>query len=410
MKKNHITSAAIVLLALVILAGTILPAAAAPQPAPLMTNPGSTNLVSCWSFDETSGTRNDLYGSNHLTDYNTVGYATGKIGNAADFELNNTEYMGGSNLTLNDSFTAAGWVKLESKSLNQVFFTQWAYSTNNRRWKIAYDVAADRFLFEISTDGTFANRVGVYAGALGSPQLDTWYYIVATYSKGSGLTIRVNQDNANVTNSAASMHTGSSALGVGTFMPIEGAVRDYADGLLDEWILYSRALSSTEAEWLYNSGNGRACSVINPTATPTVTATRTATATVTPTSVPPTATPTITATATLTSIPPTATGTATATLTSIPPTATATGTATATLTSIPPTTTATGTATVTPTITATVPTPTPSNTPEPGPTPIYPNTVTYGDLIQISLLTGLCLAAAVFLIFYILFHTLLRRK
>ncbi|MBU0513002.1 MAG: hypothetical protein KJ638_15045, partial [Chloroflexi bacterium] len=43
-------------------------------------------LVAWWSLDETSGTRYDSHGGNHLSDNNTVGYSTGKQGNSANFE------------------------------------------------------------------------------------------------------------------------------------------------------------------------------------------------------------------------------------------------------------------------------------------------------------------------------------
>ena len=54
----------------------------------------STGLLAFWKMAETSGTRYDETANNEdLTDNNTVSYATGKVGNAADFEASNNEYL-----------------------------------------------------------------------------------------------------------------------------------------------------------------------------------------------------------------------------------------------------------------------------------------------------------------------------
>ena len=70
-----------------------------------------TGLVSWWNLDETSGTRADSVGSNHLTDVNTVGYAAGKIGNAASFVAANNETLSTETALFEDDFTLSMWVK-----------------------------------------------------------------------------------------------------------------------------------------------------------------------------------------------------------------------------------------------------------------------------------------------------------
>jgi hypothetical protein len=52
-------------------------------------------LVSYWKLDEFSDgsfsvTRRDSFGSNHLTDENTVGSAISKVGDGADFKSANS--------------------------------------------------------------------------------------------------------------------------------------------------------------------------------------------------------------------------------------------------------------------------------------------------------------------------------
>lgn len=392
MFKRLAPAAAIIFLLVV----SFLPAHAAPTAAP--TNPGSTNLVACWSLDETSGTRADLYGSNNLTDNNTVLYGTGKVSNAADFERDNSEYLSGSNLSLT-SFTWNGWIKLESKTGFQFIANQWDYTNNKMRWALAYDNSIDRFRLYISTNGS--DTIDVIANNFGSPSTNTWYFVTAAFSSGNQLSISVNAGTPDTTSTASTMYNGSVSFYMGTRTNTN---LGYFDGMIDEAIIYSRVLTTDEIDWLYNSGSGRACSDINPTPTPTRTSTVTATPTITNT-------PTATATVTETPLPNTATPTATVTETGLPNTSTPT--ATVTETAIPSTATPTGTATVTATATITAtpgPSLTPSNTPEPGATPVYSNVISYGDLIIVSQLTGICILGAIFLILFVLFNTLLRRK
>ena len=77
------------------------------------------NLVSYWSFDEVSGTRNDSEGSNHLTDNGTVTTADGKQNSSADFDDSNNEYLShasNSDFQTGDvDFTWAGWIYIENK-------------------------------------------------------------------------------------------------------------------------------------------------------------------------------------------------------------------------------------------------------------------------------------------------------
>jgi len=90
------------------------------RPRSLPWSTGSTlldGLVSWWNLDETSGVRYDAVGSNDLTDNNTVGYAGGKIGNAASFVKAQTEYLSTAytaTLDLPTAFTYSCWFKTDS--------------------------------------------------------------------------------------------------------------------------------------------------------------------------------------------------------------------------------------------------------------------------------------------------------
>jgi hypothetical protein len=76
--------------------------------------------ISHWSLDETSGVRYDSSTtSNDLSDNNTVLYATGKLDNAGDFELSNSEWLSitdasQTSLEPSTAFSVSGWYKFES--------------------------------------------------------------------------------------------------------------------------------------------------------------------------------------------------------------------------------------------------------------------------------------------------------
>lgn len=99
-----------------------------------------TGLVAFWNLDEESGTRDDAISTNDLTDYNTTGYATGKISNAALFvnandealyHADNAELSLGADVT----FTVAFWFNPTAVNITQtligkengfkIFASQW---------------------------------------------------------------------------------------------------------------------------------------------------------------------------------------------------------------------------------------------------------------------------------------------
>ena len=53
----------------------------------------STNIQAYWKMDETSDARADVFGTNHLSDYNTVSFASGIRGNAGAYVGTNSEML-----------------------------------------------------------------------------------------------------------------------------------------------------------------------------------------------------------------------------------------------------------------------------------------------------------------------------
>lgn len=363
---------------------------------PLYNNPGTSGLAAWWSLDETSGTRNDSHGSNHLTDNNTVGYAAGKKSNAAYFVVSNAEA-----LTITDNasvsagdvdITLCGWINLANKSTNHMLISKWSAGTNNRAYWLYYNVTLDRFVIQISSNGEVGGAVSLQASSFGSPSAASWHYVCAWHDAAANtLNIQINNGTVDSSSHSAGIFDDAGPLALGA--AYTNPSTQYSDALIDEVILYKRVLSADERTWLYNAGDGRAYSEIAPTPTPTNTATFT-----------PSNTPTFT---------PSPTFTFTATFTpshtpETPSTETFTPTPSETPTETPtPTETATPTATFTPTITYT---PSPTRTPGNMATAFYDGIITYGDAANVTVTALLCLVVVIGLLIYLTSTYLQRRR
>jgi hypothetical protein len=216
-------------------------------------NTYGTGLVEHWKFEETSGNRTGSFASTVLTDVNTVASATGKQGTGADFEGSNSEYFYvASDLSLSSTsdMSISFWFKLESTSGAQTFFFY-----NNDNASSDFQVYCD-----LNQGGTnfiravcFPENVSGYTWS----GIDTnWHHLVWTFKYN---TASIGQNLYLDASLIASSST--SAAGVGT---IEnklyiGASQDpsrYLDGVMDEFTIWSRELSSSEVSGIYNSGNG----------------------------------------------------------------------------------------------------------------------------------------------------------
>ena len=218
----------------------------------------TTDLVSFWKLDESSGTRYDAFGSNDLTDNNTVGQGTGTVyANAADFEVTNNEY-----LTVADNaglrpanFTFSCWVKLESKRAQSIIASKDVYNSNaTREWVLDYESGFDRFNFYV-----FYNSSGgwdlVQANNFGSVSAGVWYHVCLTCNN-SEITIRINGGTADSTSVTSSPRNTSSSppFALGSFFSSPGTTTAGAemDGLIEAAGLWSRVLSDAEITALAN--------------------------------------------------------------------------------------------------------------------------------------------------------------
>lgn len=211
-----------------------------------------TNLVAWWSLDEASGQRNDSHSNNlHLTDVNTVGQGTGKVGNCADFVSANSEELTRASESLlqpgDTDFSFSVWVKADSLSGNQGIFGKWHPSTAPQNEYTLAESGSD-WLFAVRGATTQTN---VSAGI--TVVTGTWYHAVCYHDSTANETGIILDDATPVTAAhTEGLNQASQPFRIGNYHS-GGA---FHDGLIDEVGYWSRLLTAAEITELYNSGSG----------------------------------------------------------------------------------------------------------------------------------------------------------
>jgi len=227
-------------------------------------------LVSYWGLDQTSGPRWDYHGLHHMSAFNDVGYRTGKFSNAASFVRPSGQYLETS-LVSNDplilgdiaTFTVTCWVILNDKADRSTIISQAGPGTATTSFLLRYDLINDRFRFAVTRLGT--GETFVHANNLGSPAINTWYFIAAKFRADKYLQISVNGGTADVsatTGGPPNATTEPYRIGC-IFNP--GAT-DFMSGAIDEIGFWKRELSDAEILQLYNNGFGRSYDQLFPPA------------------------------------------------------------------------------------------------------------------------------------------------
>ena len=205
-------------------------------------------LIAHWRLDEASGTRADAHGGNDLNDFNTVGQAAGKVGNAASFVANNQEYLGtidSAALSMGDiDFTIAGWVRFDT--LNGCgLLGKWG--ADSLEYMLFFD--GTNLGLNVSDDGT--NSVSVVNSA--PIVANTWYLLVAWHDAiADTINVSVNNNAAASLAHGTGVYDGDAAVYLGRNE--EGFT--FLNGRLDSISIWKRVLSAGERTQLYNSGNG----------------------------------------------------------------------------------------------------------------------------------------------------------
>lgn len=213
------------------------------------------NLAGYWKLDESTGSAADsTANANTLTNNGSITYVAWKINNGASSSATGWLYST-SNLWITSwSISISLWVKLNSEIwAGQYFFvSQWNNADNKVFYRIYYEYNwwTRRVVF-----GRDKNSVGEQKVITNITLWTTnWHHLVMTY------------DWTNIVwyiDTTASSPTAASGNGSGTARN-EFVIWAYynwawsapANAIMDEYWVWSRALSSTEVTSLNNGGNG----------------------------------------------------------------------------------------------------------------------------------------------------------
>lgn len=226
--------------------------------APLAHATDLTNsLVSYWKLDEASGGAVDSIGSNNLINTGTVTYTAGKINNGANASTGQKlSIADNASLSITGNLTISAWLKRATGNLARI--TKYNSSGNEVSYYLGWETS-DHLIFIVSVDGVEANMAYVLSN---SAYTNSGYNLVDGVYDGSTLKIYFNGS------LVASTLTGS----VPTHIFDSTAEFDLnasnstsygTNSSYDEVGIWSRALSSTEVGYLYNSGSGCAESLFS---------------------------------------------------------------------------------------------------------------------------------------------------
>jgi hypothetical protein len=221
----------------------------------------TNGLVAYYKLDESSVgsdpvTRNDSWvNALHLTDNGTTTHATGVIGNAADLEASDSNYLESAAdpaaLDITDKLTVAAWFRAESGSGTIRYIASKYSTTSNQRGYAIYIGSGNEFTGVVSTNGTATKTVA--ATTFGPLSLNTWYHGVFVVDSTAGtLDVYVNGTLSNSDTFSNGINNSSAPFKIGGHT----STSSLFDGRVDEVLIYDRALTSDEVAQLYNGGSG----------------------------------------------------------------------------------------------------------------------------------------------------------
>jgi hypothetical protein len=214
--------------------------------------PTPSGLEGYWGLDEASGQRQDISGQgNHLADNNTVESASGQVGLAADFESDRWEWLSisdaaQSGLDITGSLTLVGWMKAEQVDRWQMMVSKYEWGVTNRAYRFGLN-GGNGLHFVVSPDGQY---VADYILNGGTPlAAGVWYHVAAVFdAQAQTMTLYLDgEQEATRWVAFDSINASTAPFMLGANMS-NGSVVQPFDGQLDEWRVYSRALSESEIE------------------------------------------------------------------------------------------------------------------------------------------------------------------
>jgi len=217
------------------------------------TNPGTDELLAYYSLEDNT----DSHGGPDLTGGTEPDYtATGIIGNAADFDNANDEYLSLSSAALSSlpsgEFSVSVWVNPDTKTTDMGFVNAWGTTTGEQNWLITYSTTLAKWRFAMRDTGGALYIIGSDSDAV----TGDWTHIVCTFDASKVMRMYVNgtlqSDTDTVTNTP---NTTTTSFQIGRFGNFDTV--DF-DGRIDEVAIWDdKTLTQSEVNYLFNSEAGR---------------------------------------------------------------------------------------------------------------------------------------------------------
>jgi CSLREA domain-containing protein len=217
--------------------------------APVTSATPPVNLVSWWAGD---GNANDIQGTNHGTLQNGATFAAGKVEQAFTLDgVNDFVQMTDSpSLDISDGLTLEAWVYLNAynPSAHQAIISKWGGTASEHSYRLFVDQAGTLY---------FANSTAGTAGLLLSGSivpLNQWVHVAAVKDAGAiSARLYINGTQNATGNVEHPIFNSVAPVTIGGDHTVIG-VRDFFNGRIDEPTIYSRALSGSEIQAIYNAG------------------------------------------------------------------------------------------------------------------------------------------------------------
>jgi len=211
------------------------------------------NLISCYELDETSGsTAYDSHGSNDGTINGATINQTGKIGKAFDFD-GTDDYIDCNGVVYNidnDVVSLSGWMYFDDVASEAYL----AGSRNgNSGWGLAFRGQDSPSKWRFVLFGVVSINFDSW-----SPNIEQWYHIVLTWD-GSTAKLYIDGTSYDTKMLFYSMIPSTNNMWLAA-LNNTGVTAGELNGKLDQPAIWNAALTATQVEALYNSGNGLAYS------------------------------------------------------------------------------------------------------------------------------------------------------
>lgn len=225
------------------------------------------NLSNYWDLRDVEDSQGHA-ASKVLTNNNSVTFAAGSHGNAADFETGsstsqNLSVASNQVIPATGSVTVACLFKLEDISVVHGIIGAWLSAGNLRGFAANFDSATSRIQAFVSKEGT--TNTSVTANNFGAPASGTWYGMILVIDAANNqIRLRVGTVGGALAAANTAAHTADGTTGDHVFQTIEAfrigrgtsnVAANYFDGMVDELCTLAEAWDTAREDAWWRSGD-----------------------------------------------------------------------------------------------------------------------------------------------------------